>query len=86
VDVVSNNGDLEVVLADLIQDGDHERLLIERLGSRGLHQLSRDSLSKEVIPMTGHNPGNVLLGWLRTVLPDREVVGFSLADCSGAAA
>jgi hypothetical protein len=86
VDVVSNNGDLEVVLAELIQDGDHERLLIERLGSRAPHQLSRESLSKEVIPTTGDNPGNVLLGWLRTVLPDREVVGFSLADGSGTAA
>jgi hypothetical protein len=86
VDIVSSNGDLEVVRAELIQDGDQERLLIERLGSRLPHQPSRESLSTEVIPTAGHNPGSVLLGWLRTVLPDREVVGFSLADGSGAAA
>jgi len=42
--------------------------LIERLGSRLPHQLSRESLSTEVIPTAGHNPGSVLLGWLRTVL------------------
>ena len=86
VDTVSSNGDLEVVLAELIQDGDQERLLIERLGSWRPLELSRDRLSKEVIATTGHNPGSVLLEWLRTVLPDREVVGFSLADGSGAAA
>jgi len=83
--MASSNGDREVVRAELIQDGDQERWLIERLGSRLPHQLSRESLSTEVIPTAGHNPGSVLLGWLRTVLPDREVVGFSLAEGSGAA-
>jgi hypothetical protein len=86
VDMVSSNGDLEVVLAELIQDGEHERLLIERLGSWRPHQLSPERLSKETIPTRGHNPGSVLLGWLRTVLPDREIVAFSLADGSAAAA
>jgi len=86
VDMVSGNGDTEVVLAVLIQDGDQERLLIERLGSWQPHELSRERLSKETIPTTGQNPGSVLLGWLRTVLPDREVVAFSLADGSAAAA
>jgi hypothetical protein len=84
--MVSSNGDLEVVLAELIQDGDYERLLIERLGSWRPDPLSRERLSKETIPTPGHNPGSVLLGWLRTALPDREVVSFSLADGSGAAA
>ena len=86
VDMASSNGHLEVVRAELIEDGDQERLLIERLGSWRPHELSRERLSKEVIATTGHNPRSLLLGWLRTVLPDREVVGFSLADGSGAAA
>lgn len=86
VDMVSSNGDLEVVLAELIQDGGHERLLIERLDSSRPHQLSRERVSRETIPTTGRNPGSVLLAWLLTVLPDREVVAFSLADGSPAAA
>src|SRR5262249_44068171 len=85
VDMASSNGDLEVVRAELIQDGDQERLLIERAGSRLPHQLSRRSPSTEVMWTAGHNPGSALLGWLSTVLPDRKVVGFSLADGSGAA-
>src|SRR5262249_6162478 len=86
VDMVSSNGDLEVVLAELIQDGEHERLLIERLSSWRPHQLSPERLSKETIPTRGPTPGSVLLRRLRTLLPEREMVALSLADGSAAAA